>query len=570
MRRIAVFLMMALGLVSAQYAQIIDSSSAVSDVYSSSAYKVYVDTFGTNSDLGLRLCGAGARYVASVYSADLGGGTLTYTANSWNLTAGSDRSVVYTSTAHNASCYETPIDAYGFSQFRDFTRTPRVFVSAFPGRPHALYSSSTDGSSPSLAPIDDATGGWLRGSYSVTRSFSQAAGDVSATVNSITFETDVGSVTRNPSDADWGLSSTSGRSMLLALCSDDYGDMCSDAYIANDSADFPVALSMGAVPINDQNAYDRYVVVNGLGYGICVGADLTSSIARSPGSIYYGGSSNITLTVTNSGNVNVTTAFPLRLDISGPGGYTQTYTWTITEDLSPGASANRTYQWNATGYAPSGTYTFTSAPDITGVIAECDEGNNNASTTVAVSPFYTLHILIDGNETNEFPLWGRPYNVTMWITDSNNDTLINPEYVITETNGLNPFTPTQVWNDGSADYGLISQSVGTMEGNGSGYIEIVMVPTCNLLYTTYSAENVDAHVGDYSMKVNAYTSGGSPLILAYNGSLVYDHPLLVGNFTCADPGWVNDKEIVNKNRYVTWVYDWIYEVYSITKKLVMP
>jgi len=32
---------------------------------------------------------------------------------------------------------------------------------------------------------------------------------------------------------------------------------------------------------------------------------------------------------------------------------------------------------------------------------------------------------------------------------------------------------------------------------------------------------------------------------------------------------VNNKEIVNKG-YVLKIYDWIYEVYSITKKLVKP
>jgi hypothetical protein len=58
--------------------------------------------------------------------------------------------------------------------------------------------------------------------------------------------------------------------------------------------------------------------------------------------------------------------------------------------------------------------------------------------------------------------------------------------------------------------------------------------------------------------------------VAYNGTLTQNYPLLIGNWTCADPGWVNSKELVNKDSYVLDVYDWLYEVYSITKKLVVP
>ena len=110
--------------------------------------------------------------------------------------------------------------------------------------------------------------------------------------------------------------------------------------------------------------------------------------------------------------------------------------------------------------------------------------------------------------------------------------------------------------------------MGEITGNSSGYVDITVVPTCNLLYTIYSAEGVDAYVGDYSMKVNGFAP--SALLFAYNGTLTYDVPLFVDNFTCVDPGWVNNKEIFNKNRYVLWVYDWLYQVYSITKKLVVP
>ncbi len=565
MKRMFVLFLM-FGFVFSQSAFIINSTNGVTDVYSSSAHKVHVDTFGINPDLGLRLCAAGQRYVAAVYSADLGGGSYEYIAVSWNLSTGSDKTLVFTDVDAGGGCYYTSIDAYAFSQFRDNTRTPPVHVSAFPGRIHALYSNNVDGSSPAFVAVNYSNG-WLRGSYLTTLTFNQGTGQVTADVNSITFETDVGSITKAPSDADWGLSSSTGRSMLIALCSDDIGDGCSDAVVANDSGDLPVQLSLGS-PANDQVVNNSYVVVNGLGYPICIGSDLAASVSANPGSIYYNHTSNITVTLTNNGNVDVTTDFTLMLNITGPGAYINSTTWTITETIpASGGTTQRSMNWTADGQ--SGAYTATAYGDVDEDIVECSEANNNASTGITVSPVYVLHVEIDGNDSDIFPIWGRPYNVTMWLTDSDGNFVANPRYVITETNGLNFFAPTQVWNSGGTDYGLKTYNMGEMTGNNTGHIRITLAPTCNLLYTTYAAENVDLYVGNYSIMVNAY-SGGSPLMLLYNNSLTTDYPLSIGDYTCADPGWVNNKELVNKNKYVLWIYDWIYQMYIIAKKLVVP
>ncbi|MFZ5501157.1 MAG: hypothetical protein ACOY58_04510, partial [Candidatus Micrarchaeota archaeon] len=355
-----VLMLLFFGAVFAQSAYIADSAGTTQDVYSSSAYKVYADTFGVNPDFALRLCAVGQRYVAATYSANLGGGNYEYTAISWNLTTGSDKTLVYTTQDMGGGCYQTPVDAYGFSQFRDFSRTPPVYVSAFPGRIHVLYSSSDDGSSPSFVGVDTANG-WLRGSYVVTSAFDHTSNRVNATVTSITFETDVGSISRSPSDAEWGLNASTGRSMVVALCTDTIGDTCSDAYIANDTSQFPVQLSLGAVPINDQNVYSRNVVVNGLGYPLCIGSDLSTSLSVNPNPIEDGGATNITVTVTNSGNVNVTSTFELALNITGPGGYVNNTAWTITTDLLPGQSLVRSINWSANG--PAGTYTATGRAD---------------------------------------------------------------------------------------------------------------------------------------------------------------------------------------------------------------
>jgi hypothetical protein len=561
-----IFLMlMVCGIVFSQSAYIVDQTNAVRDVFASSAYKVYVDSLGSNPDLALRICSVGQKDVAAVYSASLGGGVYDYTDLSWNLTTGSTNTLVYTPNALGGpGCYQTPVDSYAFSQFKDNTRTPPVFVSAFPGRIHVLYSDNVDGSSPSFVSVPTANG-WLHGSYAVTRDFNQGLNRVRATVTGITFETDSGTVTKPASDADWGLNSSTGRSMVVALCTDDIGDNCSDGAIVNSVSQFPLQLNIG-LPVSDQVIYNRNVVVDGLGYPICVGSDVSAAVSANPTSSFPGQTSNITVTLTNNGNVGITTDFLLYLNISGPAGYENDTSFTITENLAAGASTTRNLSWRTGNH--TGTYTVTARADPTNLLVECDKSNNNATTQVTTVPIYTLHVIIDGNTTSIFPIWGRPYNVTMWITDSDGANVPNPRYDITETNGLNPFTPTQVWTSGVLSRGLKSMSVGEITGNASGYIQITMVPTCNLLYTLYSGEGVDAYVGNYSIKVNGYAP--SPLLFLYNNTLTYDVPLQVNDYTCADPGWVNNKEIFNKNKYVTWVYDWIYQVYSNTKKLVVP
>ncbi|MBD3397879.1 hypothetical protein GF412_01880 [Candidatus Micrarchaeota archaeon] len=564
MKKIAIFLF-CLPLLFAS-ASIVDASNVTTNVESSAAFKVYVDTFGNNPDFALELCNEGQKYIAAAYTANVSG-TWIMVPISKNLTSGSTNTMVYTSIG-TGPCYYTPVDSFAFSQFKDSTRTPPVFVSAFPGRIHALISDNSDGTgSPDLVPVDYADG-WLEGSYSVSRSFSQATGLVNANVNSITFQTELGSITRGPGAADWGLNSTTGRSMLIALCDDDFGNECDDAVIANDSSDLPVGLSLVGT-VDDQHVHNRYVVVDGLGDPICIGANLRTTVSPSPGSIPYGGSSNVTITITNAGNVNVTTDFVLQFNVSGSG-YSDTVNYPITEDLaSGGGSTTRNYIFNATGLA--GNVNLRGYADSTNQIAECSKADNLGTATISISPVWYLHVWIDGNYTNVFPEWGRPYNVTFYINNSNGDEVPNARYEITETNGLNPFAPIQTWTDGATPRGLSSESKGTATGNSSGYVTVTLIPTCNKFYSPGSPVNLTPNVGDYSVIVNGYHSGGSnPIDFAYNGSEIEDYPLLVPNKTCVGPGWTNDKDVINKNTYIFDIYDWMYEVYSITKKLVDP
>ncbi len=557
-----IVLLLVFGVFFGQSAYIINSSVtgstnvSAADVYSDGTY-MYIDSSG-NPDFGLRLCNVGQKYVGATYAANVGGNYVYYTV-SWNLTGGSNNTLVYTSlSGGGAGCYYTPIDAFAFSQFKDTSRTPNVFVSAFPGRIHVLHSDNVDGSSPSFVFLNYSNG-WLRGSYTVplaTSSFNQSSGNVTASITSITMQTQTGSVSISPSDSKSGLNASTGRSVLMALCSDDYGASCSDAVLINSSSQLPARLALNA-PTNDQLVYYRYVVANGLGYGpICIGADITPGISVNPGSIYPNNSTNVTITLTNTGNVNITTDFVLTLNITGPSGFINQTNWTITENIAPGGSVQRSINFSNT--SRSGTYTFTAIADSRNNITECNEANI-VNGTLDVIKTYILHILIDGVENDTFEHAGRAYNVTMYVNDSDGNVVSSSTFELTETNGLNPFTPTQVYNDGSYNHSVKSYSIGEIHSNSTGYAVLAVVPTCNKFYDDpVRGPILLNNIGAYSLSARAYGAGFD-----------ISQSLTVSNKTCADPGWVNDKEVVNKV-YVQGIHDWLYEVFAILKKLLVP
>ena len=542
-----------------QAAYIVNLTNGVVDVYDSSAYKVYGDTFGINPDFGMRICDVGPKYVGAVYSANVSG-TLVYTTISWNLNGSSD-SLVYAGTgcAGPGVCYCTSVAAFAFSQFKDDTRTPPVYVAAFPGRIHALYSNSVIGSSPELVLVPQANG-WLQGNYVVplsTNSFSQGTGRVTATVSNIQFETDAGTQFKSPADADWGLNAATGRSIVMALCTDTAGDNCSDAAIVNSSAQLPQYLSVGAIAVDDQHLSNHYVVVNGLAFGpVCIGSNLVTSVSTTPSSVNPGGTSNISVSVTNNGNVNVTTPFVITLNTTGPSGFFEQRNWTISQTIPPGGSVSRSY--NFTNTSKSGTFTFSALADANNAIAKCDGGSTN-SNTVNVIKLYTLHVFIDGVENDTFAFAGRPYNVSVYVNDSDGNVVNNANFVFTENNGLNPFVPTQIWNSSGTLYGVASTSTGYVHSNGSGVAMLAVVPTCNKLYSDpVRGPLLTANIGLQSVSVRGYGAGFD-----------ITRTLYVNDSSCADPSWSNDKEIINKD-YVEPVYDWLYQVYSITKKLLVP
>ncbi|MEM4332356.1 MAG: CARDB domain-containing protein [Candidatus Micrarchaeia archaeon] len=559
--QVLVFLFMLLSQAFPQAAYITNSSGHVWNVTASYTQKVYVDVLpdpATNPDFTIKICDVGKKYVAAVYAMNTSG-TATYITISKDLTAGSSATLVNASVSAGGTCYMTPVDKFAFSQFKDFTRTPIIYVSAFPGRPYILYSNSIDGSNPSFAFLDYKNG-TLRGTYSTTATYSHTTGNVTGSISAITFQTDAGTQVKSPSDPDWGISSSKGRALIVGLCSDDHGSSCCDAKIINSSSQLPVQLRFNET-VNDQRAYTRYFVVNGIGTALCIGSNIVPTLGFSANPIYSGSSSVATITLTNTGNVPITTDFNLTLNITGPGGYVNSTSWIITENLLPGGSTTRSVTFSNT--ARSGSYIFTAHADRNNVLVECDE-NNIVSGTLVVNPVRTLYILIDNNKTNIFPYAGRPYNVTMYINDSDGNIYPSPVLIITEINGLNPFTPTQIWNSSGTLIGVSSTVRGTITGNTSGYAKLVIAPTCNKLYNDpVRGPILSSRIGNYSMYVT------TPVTVYYNGSFTTTVPLLVSDKSCADPGWVNSKEIQSKD-YVLPVFDWLYEMFSITKKLVAP
>jgi hypothetical protein len=399
----------------------------------------------------------------------------------------------------------------------------------------------------------------LRGSFSLGASYSDASNNVTGSIGSITFQTDAGPQTKSPADADWGINPATGRALIVGLCSDDYGGACCDAKIINSSAQLPVQLRFNET-VNDQFAYNRYFVVNGLSTGLCIGANIVPSIGFAPPSpINSGDSSVATVTLSNNGNVPITTDFNLTLNITGPNGYVNATSWLVTDNIPAGGSVSRAVTF--TNSSKSGTYVFTAHADRNNDLVECDE-SNIVTQNLVVSKLYVLHTFIDGVENDTFLQAGRAYNLTAYVTDSDGNVVNDTNFVFTETNGLNPFTPVQLWNQSGALFGVKSTITGTASSNSTslGNISLAMLPTCNTIYNDpVNGPLVNSSVGDYSLTIRGYGAGFD-----------ITRTMNVTDKTCNYPGgFVNDREVLNKY-YVEFVYDRLYEAFSVLKQMLVP
>ncbi|MEM4247729.1 MAG: hypothetical protein QXH80_00520 [Candidatus Nanoarchaeia archaeon] len=406
--------------------------------------------------------------------------------------------------------------------------------------------------------ITDANG-YLKGSFTtnnVQSSYNQGTGNVNIDVTAVTVYTASGTSQALPS----GLEGEN--KLLVGVCADSQGVDCTSTARTNMTAS-SVSLATGITSPADSTNYTRYAVVNGIGASFCIGPDLrVSGVTVVPSSTTAGQSVNITATIVNNNNVDVTTNFDVEFLRDG----NSIANVTVTEDLSPSESTTASYIYDTTGLTSGNKNIVARVLDANAGIADCNNGNDNSSTTLNIGKAYYVQVLINGTVSTNFPVPGRPYNVSLHVNDSDGNN-VAALVKITEKNGINLFAPVQGW--GASD-GVSPLAVATFETNAGGDANIALMPTGNKLYNPeYAYLNVSDYVGNYSLYLEIFNiTTGTELQLSDGVNLLDQIDFTLGNMSVELPtaGQENTIFVYNHNIFVQQIVDLANQVYSSMKK----
>lgn len=496
----------------------------------------YQDAMGNNPDVGLMLCDdtiPPSYYVGLVYLMNQDSSP-TWVLVSYGKSTSYLPQASVSDTYGGKQCKRTDIGDFTVSPSYYLTRTPTVYVSAFPARTYIMYSTSPTGTSPQFVSANNQ----LSGSYSCSLTYTYSTNTISFTLNSITAQTGSGSLSIALDDTYRGISSE--RPIIVGVCNNGEGTYCPTGVDILTSNSFPVVYTFD-VPkssVTDQVTYTRYGVVNGLECGsICIGADLTVSASVALDPIYYSQNQTISYTITNMGNVPVTNQFQVKIEIINSTGHVIHSTIKVyDDDLSEnGGSTSDTYVWPA--YAKSGTYTARVTVDSGSNIAECNEGNNQDSDTFELRPIVIPTIYINGTQTTVFPFAGIPYNVSIHLEDSDGYNVSNSTVILKEYNGISLFCPTQIWNytlnttNATATNGTLVITQVVFHADYWGNAELTLIPTGNILYAPeYSYVHMNSVLGSYGIELSGYFYDGNPFVFVINGQVRYSYPLTVNDY----------------------------------------
>lgn len=523
-----------------------------------------------NVDVGIELCDVGQRYVGGVYALQVGAlwyySLVTYSSSS--------NALAYTSVDEGGGCYSAPEGFVTVSPSALSTPNPDVERAALPGNLWIGYAVSANPGSISdfVYSLEQAK---LLGDYTVSRSFDQSTRQVSVQTPTISFTSTSGSFSESASDGTHGISSD--RRMVIGLCDDTYGNTCSDGTLLT-SATFPQVFSSGlsAGEVDDQQTHTKYVVMNGIGKSICIGANLEVSVdSISPDPIYYSQTLEINFTIVNDrdspyellgGNVDVTTPFDITVTIYETGNSANiiyTDTTEVSASIVPDGTYSVTANWPA--IAQSGDYTVEVEVDVNSEIEECVEGDNSATGTFELLPVTIPTIYIDGIQTDTFDHPHAPYNLSFHLENSDGDTLRNATILLTETNGLSLSMPTQIYNlttgsNTTQQQGIITSTQARFFTDYYGNATLLFIPTYHPFYTsTYSYVGLEDYIGNYSLHFNGSQSNGEAFKFVSNGTLysIYDFDINDTEYN----GTYAAKSLYQES-FVSQVLDFMYHAYA--------
>ena len=574
------FLLLITELTYALTAKIIRSGGITTDLYftgdSTDPKTWYQDAMNGNPDVGIEICDAGQKYVGAAYAIKVGGSwkyvLITY--NSYS------QALAYTDQTGSSGCYYTTLGELTFSPSQLSTPNPDVYFAAFPGKIYVAYETSGN---PGVLSNFVMAEGSLLGDYVVTRSYQKSTNKIEVDTPSIQFESPATIVSKTADDPNFGVNND--RRMVVGVCSDSLGENCYSGLIVPTEASFPLYLSPGvsSPDVNDQHKYDRYVVINGIGKHICIGANLKVYINDiSPNPVYYSQNLTINYTITNyrdvptedkGGNVDVTTDFYVEVKIYRSDNASDVVfdkKYFITEDLSPGQSILRGLVWPV--YAKSGEYTVEVIVDSDGMINECDETDNSYTATFQLKPIIIPEIWINGNKTDTFPFVGAPFNLTLHLKDSDGLNISNATVKLVEKNGVSSFVPTQLWNASVNPSSSQTVCVKTFQEaefptDYYGYAQVTVIPSGNPLYAPeYSRFNIKSIIGDYEINLTGTTFSGEPFVFVISGEVTRAYPLKVINYYAYEN--ITSNNFPNRESFVDMIMNTVYTIFAKFWKVV--
>ena len=436
--------------------------------------------------------------------------------------------------------------------------TPTTKIAAFPAEVYVQASDSQDGSSSEFLETNSV----YDGSYSGSASYTYSTNQISTSVNSISVNSDIGTRSFSPSASGRGI--TNDRPLIVGVCNDQAGQNCQTGVDKMTSTGFPLTYTFDQPKsaVNDQVVYTRHAVANGMDFQrLDIGADLRpTSLSVSKDPIYYSQTQEISFTITNEGNVPVTSDFNVRATISGPNGQVDSQTFTVSGGLAEnGGSVSETYNWDA--IAESGNYNVNLQVDTNDDITEISEGDNSRGTSFELKPITLPDIYVNGQQVDKdsttFSDPGVPYNLTVFMKNSDNDTLRNSTVELVERDGTSTFSPTQEIKNNS--YADVTSKVG-FEVDHNGTASITIIPTGNqLLSDKYSDLDVQDDI-DYSLRLRGEEQDGTEFKFINSGSLENYYPMSVG-----DPGTYDGEgtsDLPNLDNYVKMSMNGVYSIFA--------
>lgn len=537
---------------------------------------LFADAITPNQDVKIEICDVGQQYVGAFYALNVAG--------TWYnalVSYSTSTNALSPTVSSGGACYETLPSAFTVSPSNlvpfGNQPDPEVFKAALPGNLFAGYGASTNPGTGGITDFIVPTGNTrLLGSYNIDRQFDQTTREFSITgTPQITFQTNPGSFSKAANDATYGISGE--RPAVIGFCSDIYGETCTDGALLSSATFGNLDTGLNPSVVNDQNVHRNYIVLNGLGYATCIGANLGAQIDTvSPDPVYYSQDLEVNITLSNKrlgskdeygGNVDVLNNFDVLFEIypqGSPSNITFNATFRVTNNLVPTAEYFASLIWPA--FAHSGMYTARITVDSADEILECVETDNVATKNFELKPITIPYFNIDGVNRTNFPVANVPYNVSFHVENSDGDILNNAEVIMKEVNGLTLSAPTQIYDRITDEFGSVEKS-GLIVTNEAkfytdyyGDADFVYIPTYNKLYLPqYGYANIGDYVGPYTLSMYGTQDGGEAFKFVVAGELLDEYPLGIQDYTATQP--YDFKGIMN-TKIVAQVMDFMYQTYS--------